>query len=77
MMKRLGLGAWSVGGTKAVYTLNAEQYGREKDQRMEMGLGDLAVNPVAAAEAHDLVYGGGGEGAEGGYDVDQMAADDY
>jgi hypothetical protein len=77
MMKRLGLGAWSVGGTKAVYTLNAEQYGREKDQRMEMGLGNLAVDPVAAAEAYELVYGGGGEGAEGGYDVDQMAADDY
>ena len=77
MMKRLGLGAWSVGGTKAVYTLNSEQYGRERDQRMEMGLGNLGIDPVASAEGHELLYGGGGEGAEGGYDVEQMGADDY
>ena len=62
MMKRLGLGAWSVGGTKAIYTLDPDQYEREREQRAEMGVEELI--PTDA-------------GAEGGYDNEQMAADDY
>jgi hypothetical protein len=81
MMKRLGLGKWAVGGTKAVYVLDPAQYDREREQRIEMGLGDFAMNPDDAAYAAGLLnednYGGGGQGAEGGYDVEQMAADDY
>ena len=81
MMKRLGLGAWAVGGTKAVYTLDPDQYDREREQRIEMGLGDFAIDPEAAARAAQLLqedtFGGGGVGAEAGYDNEQMAADDY
>jgi hypothetical protein len=81
MMKRLGLGQWSVGGTKAVYTLDPDQLDREREQRIEMGLGDFALDPEAVANAaaalQDDAFGGGGAGAEGGYDNEQMAADDY
>jgi len=81
MMKRLGLGQWSVGGTKAVYTLDPDQLDREREQRIEMGLGDFALDPEAVAAAavalQDEAFGGGGVGAEGGYDNEQMAADDY
>jgi hypothetical protein len=38
-----------------------------------MGLADFG----AVAGAPDEDYGGGGAGAEGGYDAEQMAADDY
>ena len=64
MKKRLGLGDWAVGGTKAIYTYDPEQYERERAQRSEMGLGEDT-------------YGGGGEGAEGGYDNNELAADEY
>ena len=81
MMKRLGLGAWAVGGTKAIYSLDPDQYEREREQRMEMGLGDFLQDPAAVAAAaaalQDDAFGGGGAGTEGGYDNDQMAADDY
>jgi hypothetical protein len=81
MMKRLGLGSWAIGGTKAVSTLDPDMLDREREQRIEMGLGDFAMDPDAAAAAaallHDDAFGGGGLGAEGGYDMDQTAADDY
>ena len=70
MMKRLGLGKWAIGGTKAVYTLDPELLDREREQRIEMGLGDVAI-------IQDDMFGGGGAGAEGGYDVEQMGADDF
>ena len=60
--KKLGLGAWAVGGSKVITQYNEDQYERERIQRFEMGLG-----PVVEQDA----------GAEGGYDVDQMGADDY
>jgi hypothetical protein len=58
MKKRLGLGDWAIGGTKAIYAYDPEQYERERAQRDEMGLGMEVVG-------------------EGGYENDQMAADDY
>jgi hypothetical protein len=80
MKKRLGLGEWSVGGTKAIFSLDPDQYERERIQRIEMGVGDFVDGEGAAAAAallNDENFGGGGAGAEGGYDNEQMAADDY
>jgi hypothetical protein len=80
MKKRLGLGDWAVGGTKAIFSLDPDQYERERVQRIEMGVGDfVAGDGVAAAAAaiNDEKFGGGGAGAEGGYDNAQMEADDY
>jgi len=66
MKKRLGLGDWAVGGTKAIYAYDPEQYERERSQRAEMGMEDLGG--AGFEEGH---------GDEGGYDAEQMAADDY
>jgi hypothetical protein len=60
--KKLGLGAWAVGGSKVITQYNEDQYERERIQRLEMGLGPAVVEDA---------------GAEGGYDVDQVGADDY
>ena len=72
MKKRLGLGDWAVGGTKAIYQYDPDQYERERAQRADMGL-DFGV----VGGGPDEEFGGGGAGAEGGYDNDQMAAEDY
>jgi len=81
MMKRLGLGSWAIGGAKAVITLDPDVLDRERNQRIEMGLGDFAMDPEAATAAaallHDDAFGGGGMGAEGGYDNEQTGADDW
>jgi hypothetical protein len=81
MKKRLGLGEWAVGGTKAIFSLDADQYDRERLQRIEMGVGDFVTDGEAVAAAAALLndenFGGGGAGAEGGYDNAQMEADDY
>ena len=80
MKKRLGLGEWAVGGTKAIFSLDPDQYERERIQRIEMGVGDFVDGEGAAAAAallNDENFGGGGAGAESGYDNEQMAADDY
>jgi hypothetical protein len=48
---------------------------------MEMGIGDFITDEATVAYARTLMqedaYGGGGEGAEGGYENTQMGADDY
>jgi hypothetical protein len=81
MMKRLGLGKWSIGGTKAITTLNPEQLGREQAKRIEMGFGEFITDEATAAHAQALLseeeFGGGGAGAEGGYENQQMSPDDY
>ena len=66
MKKKLGLGDWAVGGTNVIYAYNPEQYERERTQREAMGFQDFT--------AGEVIYE---EGAEGGYDNEQMAEDDY
>ena len=65
--KRLGLGDWAVGGTKAIRLYDPAQYELERQQRAEMGLTDFAGEYVPEGEAGD----------EGGYDNAQMGEDDY
>ena len=81
MMKRLGIGKWAIGGTRAVSTLNPEMLELEREQRIQMGLGDFATDQEAVGRAAALLaddtYGGGGDGAEGGYENAQEAADDF
>jgi hypothetical protein len=81
MMKRLGIGKWSIGGTKAITTLDPEQLERERVKRIEMGIGDFITDEATVAHANRLLqddaFGGGGDGAEGGYDVGQQSADDF
>jgi len=69
MNKKLGLKEWAVGGTKAIYAYDPEQYERERVQRLEMGFADfMPVGDVRMAAD---------TGAEGGYDNAQMAEEDY
>jgi hypothetical protein len=78
-IKRLGLKEWGKGAAN-VYTLNADQYERDREQRLAMGLVDFGQDPATAAALAALsaadAYGGGGAGAEAGYDVAQYGADD-
>jgi len=69
MKKKLGLGDWAVGGTNVIYAYNPEQYEREREQRLTMGFEDFSQGQVVLEE--------GAEGAEGGYDNQQMGEDDY
>jgi hypothetical protein len=81
MMKRLGLGKWSIGGTKAIITLDPEQLERERVKRIEMGIGDFITDEATVAHANTLLrddaFGGGGAGAEDGYGVRQMEEEDF
>ena len=43
--KKLGLGKWAVGGTKAIYAYDPEQYEREKQERMAAGIMDGNMEP--------------------------------
>jgi hypothetical protein len=64
--KKLGLGKWAVGGTKAIYAYDPEQYEREKQEREAAGIFD----------------GGNGQpiqpptGDEEGVDMEQTKEDD-
>ncbi len=42
--KKLGMGDWAVGGTKAIYTYNEDQYVRERTQREQANKGEDEVN---------------------------------
>jgi hypothetical protein len=64
MNKKLGLKEWAVGGTKAIYAYNPEQYDIERQQRLEMGFTELIDTGVTV-------------GDEGGYDNAQIREDDY
>jgi len=66
MIKKLGLKEWAVGGTKAIYAYDPDQYEKERAQRNDMGFTEL-VDTGVEMEA----------GAEGGYDNQQMGEDDY
>jgi hypothetical protein len=73
--QKLGLKEYAVGGTKAIYRLDEAQYERERDERAAMGMpagfveGD-EMRAVMQQFWHEQNYGGGGAGAEAGYDGD-------
>uniref|UniRef100_A0A6C0D6W6 Uncharacterized protein n=1 Tax=viral metagenome TaxID=1070528 RepID=A0A6C0D6W6_9ZZZZ len=83
--KRLGIGDWAVGGTKAIYAYNPDQYERDRNQRMDMGLvdfsgdGTVEIPEGRQADAYGF-YGNGDEHfyeANGAYEVQQTREDDY
>jgi hypothetical protein len=68
--KKFGLGDWAVGGTKAIYLYNPEQYERDREQRLQMGFADFPQ--VSEAQAQDMFYE-----QNAAYDTHQTAEDDY
>jgi hypothetical protein len=67
----LGLKEWSVGGTKAIYAYDPEQYERERTQREEMGFQD------AFGTGNVMIDGVPAYNGEDGYDNSQMVEEDY
>ena len=70
MQKKLGLGDWSVGGTKSIYAYNSEQYEREREQRVEMGIRDQSQYDRFNRIRED-------QNMDSGYDNQQINSDDY
>jgi len=84
--KALGIGRWSIGGSKLIFAYNADQWERERDERIRRGENDLYPGQDTAPPGNNNVlnlFGGGGEGADtfyeaqGGYDVQQEGSDDF
>ena len=83
--KRLGIGDWAVGGTKAIYAYNPEQYERDRNQRLEMGINDFGENGTVQPpdgrqpDAYGF-FGGGNDNfyeQNAAYDTHQTVEDDY
>ena len=82
--KKLGLGKWSVGGTKAIYIYNEDRYDYERDERARAGIADwpgygpegAPLPGGAAAGADGFPDAGAYYEAQGGYDVVQQADDE-
>lgn len=77
MKKRLGLGDWSIGGTKAIYLYNPQQYERDRVQRANMGISDFA--PTDNAVGPEIDAGGFKitRGQAEGYDISHQMEEDY
>lgn len=78
--KQLGIGRWAVGGTKAIWGYDIEQYERERDERARAGIIDFpgyGPNDVPELAGRQLdAFGYPVHGAEDGYDHTQTNEDD-
>lgn len=83
--KALGIGKWSIGGSKLIFAYDADQWEKERDERIRRGENDLDAGQAMAPPGNNDLLNllGAGEGADafyeaqGGYDVDQEASDDF
>ena len=82
--KTLGIGRWSIGGSKLIFAYDADQWERERDERIRRGDNDLdGGQGVAPPGNNTLLSLLGGEvadtfyEAQGGYDVQQEVSDDF
>ena len=77
MNKRLGLGKWSVGGTKVIYAYDKDYYDLERQRRLDAGIIDFPglgneYMPIEQ-EVDDLGFQISHE--EDGYDHDEQTDD--
>ena len=72
--KKLGLGKWAVGGTKAIYAYDPEQYEREKQERLAAGIMDTTNMEPQGRQYDADGFAVGGE--EEGVDHTQTREDD-
>ena len=82
VLKGLGMGKWAAGGTKAIRQYDEDRYEVERAERAAAGISDYdAQNVEAANQGRPMDMFGLDFGAEydadGGYDHEQMAEDDY
>ena len=71
MNKRLGMGKWSVGGTKLIYAYDKEYYDQEREKRLHAGIMDDMDDMDGMEDNYDPFE------EEEGYDNNQHADDDY
>ncbi len=86
MKKRLGLGRWSIGGTKLIYAYDQDQYDRERLERERAGIIDFPglgpddIPALEGAEYDEFGFPASSDGdyerEEGGYDFTQTGEDD-
>lgn len=78
--KQLGIGRWAVGGTKAIWGYDIDQYEREREDRARAGIIDFpGYGPDQVPELAGRQLDANGypvHGAEGGYDFTQTGEDD-
>jgi L-asparaginase/Glu-tRNA(Gln) amidotransferase subunit D len=83
VLKGLGMGDWAAGGSKAIRKYDEDRYEVERAERAAAGISDYDMQGAGAAaeQARPVdMFGmnfGAEYDAEGGYDHDQMAEDDY
>lgn len=79
MKKQLGIGRWAVGGTKAIWGYDIDQYERERDERARAGIIDFpGYGPDQVPELGGRELDANGypvHGAEDGYDFTQTSED--
>ena len=84
MNKRLGLGDWSVGGTKLIYAYDKDYYDLERQKRIDAGIidfpgqGDGEMEEPQGRTMDDLGFPQHGEEEyerDGGYDVNEEGDD--
>lgn len=78
--KKLGLGDWAVGGTKAIRQYDDDRYEAERQERMEAGLTDWDMSNVGEEGRAFDMFGFVAEEMnerDGGYDVVQEGEDDF
>ncbi len=69
LKKKLGIGDWAVGGSKAIWQFDADQYEKERLDRIKAGIVDFAESAVKGPEQD--VFGFDMDGPpEEGYDMD-------
>jgi len=78
MNKRLGLGKWSVGGTKVIYAYDKDYYDLERQRRLDAGIMDFPglgnEYMPDAIEVDDLGFQVSND-EEDGYDHDEQNDD--
>lgn len=76
--KQLGIGKWSVGGTKVIFAYDKDYYDQERQKRQDAGITDFPGSESAMAfdEYGFREYGDNDYEREGGYDHNQHGDDD-
>jgi hypothetical protein len=69
LKKKLGIGDWAVGGSKAIWQFDADQYEKERMDRIKAGIVDFAESAVKGPEEDIFGFDMNGP-AEEGYDMD-------
>lgn len=75
-LKKLGMGEWAIGGSKAIREYDPERQEAERVERVQAGIVDYPEYERHGGKSYDMF--GAVSAADGdGFDVDQMREDDY